>query len=125
FPTRSRTMSIAHAPSGEPIDVGGEIVVQCLEGQVAITDSAQTQKLPAGEPHSVEGVEPASILLPIQAPEPNVSKENETIHARGMLLYVMQTVVLVAALALLFIAVAGNIFAGVLVVGAALVIVGC
>ncbi|HWG47903.1 MAG TPA: hypothetical protein VN688_34390 [Gemmataceae bacterium] len=126
-------MSIAHAPSGEPIDVGGEIVVQCLEGQVAITDSAQTQKLhagellylPAGEPHSVKGVEPTSLLLSIQAPEPNVSKENETIHARGMLLSVMQAVVLVAALALLFIAVAGNIFAGVLVVGAALVLVGC
>jgi quercetin dioxygenase-like cupin family protein len=68
--------SIAHTPSSETIDVGGEIVVQCLEGQVAITDSTQTQKLharewlylPAGEPHSVKSVEPASLLLSIQTP---------------------------------------------------------
>jgi|GEM_PF-2417930 hypothetical protein len=126
-------MSLAHTQSGEIIDVGGEIIVQCLEGQVAITDSGQTQELhagellylPAGEPHSVKGVEPASLLLSIQAPEPKGSKENETIYTRGVLLSVMQAVVLAAALALLFIAVASNIFAGALVVGAALVIVGC
>lgn len=140
-------MSVVHERSGEAVNVRGEVVVQCLEGQVAITDSARTQNLhagellylPAGEPHSVEGVEDASLLLSIlpphkeseaktsldQAPTPNVSQENETIHARGVLLSVMQAAVLVAALALLFVAVAGNVFAGSLVVGAFLVVFGC
>lgn len=126
-------MSITHAPSGETLDVRGEIVVQCLEGEVAITDSAQTQNLhagellylPAGEPHSVKGVENASLLLSIQDPEPNVSEENETIYARGAVLSVTQAVFLVISLALLFVAVASNIFAGLLVVSAVLGIVGC
>lgn len=140
-------MSISHAQSSETIDVRGEIVVQCLEGQVAITGSAKTQSLhagevlylSAGEPHSVEGVEEASLLLSILPPDKesegetssvldtkrNVSQENEAIHARGVLLSVTQAAVLAAALALLFIVAAGNVFAGVLVVGAALVIFGC
>jgi mannose-6-phosphate isomerase-like protein (cupin superfamily) len=141
-------MSLAHAQSVETIDVRplggtateipshqaeGEIVVECLEGQVAITASAKTQNLHAGEllylhagePHSVKGVEPASLLLSIQDPEPNRSEENETIHARGALLSVMQAAVLVIALALLFVVAAGNIFAGGLIVSAALVIFGC
>ncbi|HEY7152389.1 MAG TPA: cupin domain-containing protein [Gemmataceae bacterium] len=116
-----------------PHQARGEIVVQCLEGQVAITASARTQNLhagellylPAGEPHSVKGVEPASLLLSIQNPGPNGSEENETIYARGSLLSVMQALVLVISLALLFIAVASNIFAGVLVIGVVLVIFGC
>lgn len=140
-------MSVVHERSGETVDVRGEIVVQCLEGQVAITDSARTQNLhagellylPAGEPHSVEGVEDASLLLSIQLPHkaseaevssvqdrgPTVSVENETIYARGAVLSVTQAAFLVICLALLFVAVAGNIFVGVLVVGAVLAIFGC
>ncbi|MGH7171403.1 MAG: cupin domain-containing protein [Gemmataceae bacterium] len=140
-------MSIAHAQSGEPIDVRGEVVVQCLEGEVAVTASAKTRNLhagellylPAGEPHSVEGVEDSSLLLSIMRPrkesereasfdrdpEPKVSEENETMHARGVVLSVTQAIFFVTSLALLFVAAAGNIFAGVLVVGAVLVIVGC
>jgi glyoxylate utilization-related uncharacterized protein len=140
-------MSTAHTSSDELLDVGGEIVVQCLEGQVAITDSARTQNLhagellylPAGEPHSVKGVEDASLLLSIlpphkesgggvslsPSPRSKVSDENEIVHARGVLLSVTQAVVLAAALDLLFLAVAVNIFAGVLVVGAVLGIFGC
>lgn len=141
-------MSVAPAQLVEPIDVRppeetgaaipapqaeGEIVVECLEGQVAITTSAQTRNLHtgevlylhAGEPHSVKVVEPASVLLSIQEPGPNGSAENETIHARGVLLSVMQAAVLVIALALLFVVAAGNVFAGGLVVGVTLLIVGC
>jgi mannose-6-phosphate isomerase-like protein (cupin superfamily) len=141
-------MSLSHVQSGEAIDVRfleaadtenaphearGEIVVQCLEGEVAISDSAKTQNLhagellylPAGEPHSLKGVEHVSLLLSIQDQEPNESEERKSIYARGVLLSVMQAAVLVIALALLFIVAAGNVFAGGLVVGAALVIFGC
>ena len=131
----------------QPHKARGEMVVRCLEGQVAITASAKTQNLhtgellylPAGESHSVKGVEHASLLLSIQLPhkkdereasfdqdsEPNGSEENETIHARGVFLSVMQVAALVISLALLFIVAAGNVFAGALVIGVALVILGC
>jgi quercetin dioxygenase-like cupin family protein len=55
----------------------GEIVVQCLEGRVAFTALGRTQSLeagqllylPAGEPHSVKGIEDASLLLTILLPK--------------------------------------------------------
>jgi quercetin dioxygenase-like cupin family protein len=55
----------------------GEIVVQCLEGKVAFTALGRTQNLeagkllylPAGEPHSVKGIENASLLLTILLPK--------------------------------------------------------
>jgi quercetin dioxygenase-like cupin family protein len=55
----------------------GEIVLQCLEGRVAFTTPGTTQTLgpetllylPAGEPHSVKGVEDASLLLTVLLPE--------------------------------------------------------
>jgi quercetin dioxygenase-like cupin family protein len=55
----------------------GEIVVQCLEGRVAFTAFGKTQNLeagkllylPMGEPHSVRGVENASLLLTILLPK--------------------------------------------------------
>jgi len=140
-------MSTPHVPYAEIRDDWGEIVVQCLEGQVAITDSAKTRNLHAGELlalhtgelHSVKGIEDASLLLSIQMPhqeseaeassaedpKSSLAQQNERIHARSVLLSVTQAVVLATALAVLFIAVAGNIFAGVLVVGTALVIFGC
>ncbi len=141
-------MSPVHAPSVKPIDVqspeiadmeilphkaGSEIIVECLEGQVAITASAQTQNLhagellylPAGESPSVKGVEPASLLLSIQDSEPNASEDNETIHARGVFLFVMQVAAWLISLALLLIVAAGYVFVGALVVGVALVIFGC
>ncbi len=141
-------MSLAHAQSVGPIDVqapqtadmeilphkvGSEIIVECLEGQVAITDSAKTRNLhagellylPAGEPHSVKGVEDASLLLSIQDPGPNGSEDNETIHARGVFLSVMQATAWLISLALLLVVVAGNVLAGALVIGVAVVIFGC
>jgi quercetin dioxygenase-like cupin family protein len=55
----------------------GEIVVQCLEGRVAFTVFGKTQDLeagrllylPTGEPHSVRGIENASLLLTILLPK--------------------------------------------------------
>jgi quercetin dioxygenase-like cupin family protein len=55
----------------------GEIVVQCLEGRVAFTAFGKAQNLEAGkllylatgEPHSVKGVEDASLLLTILLPK--------------------------------------------------------
>ena len=66
-------------PSGKHIAehrAKGELVVQCLEGRVAFTALGQTQTLeagnllylPAGEPHSLEGVEDASLLLTVLLP---------------------------------------------------------
>lgn len=141
-------MSLAHAQSVEPLDVqspetadmeilthkaGSEIIVECLEGQVAITASAKTQNLhagellylPAGESPSVKGVEPASLLLSIQDADPNGSEDSEMIHARGVFLSVMQAAAWLISLGLLLVVAAGNVFAGALVIGVALVIFGC
>src|SRR5215469_1316138 len=67
-------------PAGKEIDehkAKGEIVVHCLEGRVAFTASGKTQNLeaghllylPTGEPHSVQGIENASLLLTILLPK--------------------------------------------------------
>jgi quercetin dioxygenase-like cupin family protein len=67
-------------PAGKEIEehkAKGEIVVQCLEGRVAFTAFSQTQNLetgkllylPTGEPHSVKGIENASLLLTILLPK--------------------------------------------------------
>jgi quercetin dioxygenase-like cupin family protein len=53
--------------------VAGEITVQCLEGRVAFTAGGATRELAAGhmlylagnEPHSLRGIEDASILMTI------------------------------------------------------------
>jgi len=55
----------------------GELVVQCLEGRVAFTAFGKTHTLdagallylPAGAPHSVKGIENASLLLTVLLPE--------------------------------------------------------
>ena len=55
----------------------GEIVVHCLEGKVTYTAFGKTHTLeagkllylPTGEPHSVKGVEDASLLLTILLPK--------------------------------------------------------
>ena len=52
-------------------------MVQCLEGRVAFTTLGETQTLeagrllylPAGEPHSVKGIENASLLLTVLLPK--------------------------------------------------------
>lgn len=54
----------------------GEILVQCLEGRVAVTALGKTETLesgtllvlPAGEPHRIQGIEDASLLLTALAP---------------------------------------------------------
>jgi nucleotide-binding universal stress UspA family protein/quercetin dioxygenase-like cupin family protein len=54
----------------------GEILVHCLEGRVAFTALGSTRELaagdllnlPAGEPHSIKGIEDASLLLTVLAP---------------------------------------------------------
>jgi quercetin dioxygenase-like cupin family protein len=67
-------------PAGKDIaehKAKGEIVVQCLEGRVAFTAFAKTQileagkflYLPTGAPHSVKGIESASLLLTILLPK--------------------------------------------------------
>lgn len=56
----------------------GEVVLQCLEGRVALTARGRTQELSAGqmlyllpgEPHSLAGVQDASLLLTIVLPQP-------------------------------------------------------
>ena len=68
-------------PAGKEIQshkAKGEIVVQCLEGKIAFTafgkthdlETGQLLYLPAGEPHSVRGVEDGSLLLTILLPNP-------------------------------------------------------
>ena len=67
-------------PAGKEIaehKAKGEIVVQCLEGRVTFTAFGKTQNLeagnllylPTGEPHSVKGIESASLLLTILLPK--------------------------------------------------------
>jgi quercetin dioxygenase-like cupin family protein len=67
-------------PAGKEIEehkAKGELVVQCLEGRVAFTAFGKTQNLeagkllylPTGEPHSVKGIENASLLLTILLPK--------------------------------------------------------
>ena len=67
-------------PAGKEISehkAKGEITVQCLEGRVTFTAFGKTQNLeagkllslPTGEPHSVKGIENASLLLTILLPK--------------------------------------------------------
>ena len=67
-------------PAGKEIEehkAKGEITVQCLEGRVAFTAFGKTHNLeagkllylPTGEPHSVKGIENASLLLTILLPK--------------------------------------------------------
>jgi quercetin dioxygenase-like cupin family protein len=67
-------------PAGKEIEehkAKGEIIVQCLEGRVAFTAFGKTQSLeagkllylPTGEPHTVKGIENASLLLTILLPK--------------------------------------------------------
>jgi quercetin dioxygenase-like cupin family protein len=66
-------------PSGKHIQehkAKGDLVVQCLEGEVAFTAAGKTQNLRcgellflcAGEPHSVMGIQDSSILLTVLLP---------------------------------------------------------
>jgi len=63
-------------PAGKELphhQVAGEITVQCLEGRVAFTAGATVREMQAGqmlylagnEPHSLRGIEDASVLLTI------------------------------------------------------------
>ncbi len=67
-------------PAGKEIGehkAKGELVVHCLEGQVAFTAFGKTQTLdagkllylPTGELHSLKGIENASLLLTILLPK--------------------------------------------------------
>jgi quercetin dioxygenase-like cupin family protein len=67
-------------PTGKEIaehKAKGDIVVQCLEGKVAFAVFGKTHTLeagkllylPKGEPHSVKGIENASLLLTILLPK--------------------------------------------------------
>ena len=67
-------------PAGKQIEehkAKGEIVVQCLEGKVAFTafgkahtlEAGKLLYLPVGQPHSVKGIENASLLLTILLPK--------------------------------------------------------
>jgi len=66
-------------PAGKEIPTHaakGDIVVQCLEGKIAFTACGKTHDLeaghllylPAGEPHSLRGIEDGSLLLTIVSP---------------------------------------------------------
>ncbi len=67
-------------PAGQEIaehKAKGEIVVYCLEGRVAYTafgkvhhlEAGKLFYLPMGEPHSVQGIEDASLLLTVLLPK--------------------------------------------------------
>ena len=67
-------------PAGKDIPehkAKGEVIVHCLEGRVVYTAYGKTHNLEAGkllylltgEPHSVKGVEDASLLLTILLPK--------------------------------------------------------
>jgi quercetin dioxygenase-like cupin family protein len=67
-------------PAGKEIPTHkakGELVVHCLEGKVAFTACGKTHDLeaghllylPAGEPHSLRGVEDGSLLLTVLLPK--------------------------------------------------------
>jgi quercetin dioxygenase-like cupin family protein len=79
---RAEQVEIAHlvVPAGKEIPehkAKGEIVVQCLKGRVAYAVFGKTLTLepgkllymPMGEPHSVKGIEDASLLLTIFLPK--------------------------------------------------------
>ncbi len=61
-----------------PHQVAGEITVQCLEGRVAFTAGGTTRDLAAGQmlylagnvPHSLRGLEDASVLVTILLHQP-------------------------------------------------------
>ena len=66
-------------PAGKEIPTHkakGELVVQCLEGKIALTAYGETHELvagqllclPTGEPHSLRGVEDGSLLLTVLLP---------------------------------------------------------
>ena len=66
-------------PAGKEIPTHtakGELVVQCLEGKIAFTAGGKTHDLEAGhllylstgEPHSLRGIEDASLLLTVLLP---------------------------------------------------------
>ena len=66
------------APWGAPEHKAkGEIVVQCLEGRVAynifgktlVLETGKLLYMPMGEPHSVKGIEDASLLLTVFLPK--------------------------------------------------------
>ncbi len=86
--SRSRALVIAKdvlvirlmIPAGKVISehqAKGEIVVHCLEGRVAFTafgttrnlEAGQLFYLPTGEPHSVQGIKDALLLLTILLPQ--------------------------------------------------------
>ena len=65
-------------PAGKEIaehKAQGTLIVECREGRVAFTALGKTQELqagellflPAGEPHSLKGIEDASLLLTLLA----------------------------------------------------------
>jgi quercetin dioxygenase-like cupin family protein len=67
-------------PAGKEIEehkAKGEIIVHCLEGRVAFTAFGKTQNLetgkllylPTGEPHTVKGIENASLLVTVLLPK--------------------------------------------------------
>jgi quercetin dioxygenase-like cupin family protein len=67
-------------PAGKEIPehrAKGDLTVQCLEGRVAFTAAGKSQELapgnllylPAGEAHSVKGIENSSVLLTVVLPK--------------------------------------------------------
>jgi len=66
-------------PAGKEIPTHaakGDLVVQCLEGKIAFTargsahhlEAGHLLHLPAGEPHSLRGIEDGSLLLTVVSP---------------------------------------------------------
>ena len=78
---KTKTLEVIRmvVPAGKEIPTHkakGEIVVQCLEGQIAFTacgkthdlEAGQLLYLPTGEPHSLRGIAGGSLLLTIVLP---------------------------------------------------------
>ena len=77
--TEALTVVRMVVPAGKEIPAHaakGELVVQCLEGKIAFTADGKTHDLevghllylPAGEPHSLRGIEDGSLLLTVVLP---------------------------------------------------------
>ena len=74
--TEAVTLVRMVVPAGKDIPTHaakGELIVQCLEGKIAFTACGRTHDLeaghllylPAGEPHSLRGIEDGSLLLTV------------------------------------------------------------
>lgn len=124
----------------------GDVLIQCLEGQIALTSRGRTEALragelvylPTGEPHSVRGVESASVLVTVVLPRKDHDADGggvpqeaagverqEAIHQRGLLLSVGQAAFLLGGLGLLFAVAANSLLVTAVGIAAGVAVLAC